>query len=261
MLHSLVATQFIRFMTTGRTAPLLCGCEDHQQKSVGEYVVKLRGSLERGNAGLLCELVGSRLAAHFGILVPEPALVEIDKVFADLVADRHPEKRGSLRGSVGLNFGSKLLRGMTTWPVDKAIPEGMWRCAVDVFAFDALIQNPDRRYSNPNLFTLGDDIFVYDHEMSFSFLLDILPSDTPWILETQRYLSDHAFFKRLKSKEIDLDDFAERLRGLSDEAIAQIRTDVPQEWIDEGLDRIENHLQKVRGHADQFIEQVKRRLS
>jgi hypothetical protein len=31
---------------------------------------------------------------------------------------------------------------------------------------------------------------------------------------------------------------------------------VPQEWAVEGLERVIDHVQSVRDHADQFVEQV-----
>jgi hypothetical protein len=57
--------------------------------------------------------------------------------------------------------------------------------ATDIFAFDALIQNVDRRVTNPNLLTVGSTFYVYDHETSFSFLQAILPPPQPWIVENE----------------------------------------------------------------------------
>jgi|GEM_PF-5306098 len=68
-------------MSTGRTCPALCGCEDDSGRRVGDYVVKLRGGMDRGEKGLVCELLGSLLATYFGIAVPEPAVVRIEEDF------------------------------------------------------------------------------------------------------------------------------------------------------------------------------------
>lgn len=101
--------------------------------------------------------------------------------------------------SAEVNFGTKALTGVAIWPVDKSVPESMWPAAVDIFAFDALIQNPDRGFNNPNLFTKGDSFLVFDHETAFSFLFDILPSPTPWKLGGQPYLTDHVFYRKARS--------------------------------------------------------------
>jgi hypothetical protein len=266
MVPRLSASQFHRFMGSGRTSPALCGCEDEMGNRAGDVVIKLRGGLDHGNTGLLCELLASRLATYFGLAVPDPVLVIINGDFAELVASlvessSEPKRAEKVRNSVGLNFGSRQLSDMSIWPVDKAIPDGMWQAATDVFAFDGLVQNPDRRFNNPNLFTRGDEIFVFDHEIAFSFLLEILVSETPWRLGGQSYLSDHVFYRKLKSKPIDINGFAALLAELPGPSLDGILADVPQEWNNESLPKIERHLRLVSTHAAEFAEEVRRRLA
>jgi hypothetical protein len=238
---------------------MLCGCEDEAGEPAGDYVVKLRGSMERGDAGGLCELGGSLLAREFGLSVPEPALVVIESDFADQVAAVAPARAAEMKKSIGLNFGCLLLTDAMGWPVDKFIPEAMWQTAVNTFAFDALIQNPDRRFSNQNLLTRGDDIFVFDHELAFSFLLDILPSAEPWKLEGQAYLADHVFYRKLRGKPIDLGAFVQCLTRLP-KKLTRIVKAVPSKWNNGELDRIERHLRTVAHHAEEFAEQIRRKL-
>ncbi len=150
MLARLTATQFIRNMTSGKTAPLLCGCADQTGRHDGEFVVKFLST-----KGALYELLCSRLATHFGILVPEPAAVQVEQEFADVVNERLRQVASSRRIGTGLNFGSRVVNPMTMWLVGRMIPEAMFQDATNIFAFDALIQNPDRRVTNANLFTQG----------------------------------------------------------------------------------------------------------
>ena len=266
MIPRLIAAQFHRFMESGRTSPALCGCEDESGNSAGDFVVKLRGGLDHGDTDLLCELIASRLATHFGLAVPPPALVVIDAAFAELVASLEangpdPRRAETMRNSIGLNFGSRLLSGMSPWPVDKWIPEAMWQGATDVFAFDALVQNPDRRFDNQNLLTRGNDIFLFDHELAFSFLLDVLTPDMPWRLDGQRYLTDHVFYRKLKSRPIDLTGFTASLAALSGPALNGILADVPPEWNNKSWLKIHRHLRAVSGHALEFAEEVRRKLA
>ena len=260
MIPRVTAVQFHRFMTSGRTRPLLCGCEDDSGNSVDDFVVKLRGGMGGGHRGLLCELLGSQLASYFGIAAPEPALVMIEIDFANLVARAESKEAVGLQNSVGLNFGSRHLRDVMAWPVDKAIPQVMRQAAVNIFAFDSLVQNPDRRFSNQNLFTRGDEIFVYDHELAFSFLLDLAPAAEPWRLDRQQYLTDHVFYRQLKSKPIDLDGFALALSGLPGHRLDAMLDEVPSEWKNEELSKIEQHLRAVSSHAAEFAEEIRRRL-
>jgi hypothetical protein len=260
MIQMLHATQFQRFMTSGRTAPAIFGCEDASGTWAGEYVVKLRGGLDSGASGLMRELVGSRLATYFGMNTPEPAVIAIEPVLAELIAKAQSLHAVRILGSAGLNFGTRLVAGFSTWPVDKFIPEAMWQTAADIFTFDALIQNPDRRYDNPNLFTRGDAVFVYDHEIAFSFLLALLPSPTPWKLDTQPYLTNHVFYRKLKSKPIDITGFTELLSGFSDAQLSEVTADVPPEWNNGDVLKIESHLRAMRVHAEEFAEEVRRIL-
>ncbi len=72
--------------------------------------------------------------------------------------------------SVGLNFGTKYLTGYRTWPRGQTIPHSLHAAALDLFAFDALIQNPDRGADRPNLLTGNDRILAIDHDSAFSFI-------------------------------------------------------------------------------------------
>ncbi|MBI4909982.1 MAG: hypothetical protein HY820_40560 [Acidobacteria bacterium] len=260
------AAHLHRFMGSGRTSPALCGCEDENGNRAGDVIVKLRGALDNGVTGLLCELLASRLASYFGLLVPEPALVWIDAAFANLVValesnGPHPERAERMRNSVGWNFGSRLLTDVTTLPIDKAIPPAMWQAATDTFAFDGLIQNPDRRFNNPNLFTRGNNIYLYDHELAFSFLHDLLQSATPWRLGGQRYLADHVFYRQLKGHSIDIESFTARLAALPGPALDGILAEMPPQWKNEDLEKIERHLRNLSAHAADFAQEVRRRLA
>ena len=258
MIQHLTAVQFTRFMASGRTSPALCMCENESGISAGEYVLKLRGFVQQ--TGSLRELVGNKLASHFGLLSPEPALITLEQALANLIAGADQSKADLIKGSVGLNFGSKVVTGFSTWPVDRRIPDAMLQSAVNIFAFDALVQNPDRMYRNPNLLANGDNVLIFDHEIAFSFLLDIFPSPTPWLLDRQQHLTNHVFYRQLKTKEIDLKDFTSCLIALSDAALDQILADVPPEWNNEDGPKIGQHLGVMRDHAEEFAEEVRRFL-
>ncbi|MGC1416989.1 MAG: HipA family kinase [Candidatus Acidiferrum sp.] len=261
MLLRLTATQFVRVMTSGRTNPILCGCSDSAGNPAGEFIVKLLGQPKAGSCGALFESVASRLAQHFDILVPEPAAIEITPEFARIVAGVQPQLGLALQAGVGFNFGSRVIHPMSTWLVGRSIPEAMLADAVKIFAFDALIQNPDRRADNPNLFTQGDGIYIYDHELSFSFLLALAVSPQPWNLEDHNYLQHHVFYSRLKSRDLDFTDFRDRLSSLRETVLTRIKTEVPKEWMHENWERIEAHLNGIRAYAEEFVEQVRRRLA
>jgi hypothetical protein len=248
-------------MTAGRTCPILCGCSDRYGEPAGEFVIKLLGQPTVGESRAVFEIVASRLARHFGILVPEPAVVEVTPKFGHLLGNSQPRLLPTLSSNIGLNFGTRVVNPMTTWITGRPIPESLLADAVNIFAFDALIKNPDRRVEKPNLFTRGDELYVFDHEMAFSFLFAIGSYLPPWDLRNETYLRGHVFFSRLKSKNLDLGHFKARLEALDDAEIVKINSEIPKEWIGPVIGRIWEHISMVRMNSERFIEQVERSLA
>jgi len=249
-------------MTSGRTKPAIFACEDERGTSVGEYVVKLRGAMETGGTGLICEVVASLAARHLGISAPEPALIALDPALIESLAVTDPAWTKRLGSSQGVNFGTRVISGgSATWPQDQPVPTALRRQAAEIFAFDALIQNPDRKYNNPNLLRRGDEIFVIDHECAFSFLLALGQQDPPWNLERLGFLEQHVFYRPLHGVTIDLDAFIAALESMTNQLMNRWMEEVPPEWGTERLPIIAAHLQAVRKHSREFVEQVRRRLA
>jgi len=260
LIRRVVAKTFNRFMTNGRTSPALLSCEV-EDDSPTDYVVKLAGGMELRTAGLVREAVASQLAHHLGLQRPSPAIVYIHADLAELIADYRPEKASIILGSVGNNFGCELMKEITTWPTDRSIPAALIDDAGKIFAFDSLIQNPDRRFDNPNLVSHGEELLIFDHESAFSFLLEIFPSAQPWQLGTEVYLNDHVFYKGLHRKQIDLSMFINALKSLPTDFFDDLRSALPGEWDLAMFERIQNHISLIAEHADDFEEELRRRLA
>jgi hypothetical protein len=254
------AVRFLKFMKSGRTSPLLLGCEDEAGREL-EFVVKLKGNVANGGTGLACELFSSRLAGHFGLLTPAPALVRLGEPLVRLIENLEPQKSTSLHKSIGLNFGSEHLTGVTIWPTAKDVPDGMRIAALTIFAFDALIQNDDRRRDNPNLFSRGDDFILFDHELAFGFLYAIGHDATPWRIENHKNLDQHVFYHALRKRAVDVNRFTARLASLDDALLERLVAEIPSEWWSDNLGRVSAHLKAMRENANAFAEQILRRLA
>src|SRR5664280_487526 len=163
----LTATEVIKPMSTGRNRPLLLGCEDSAANPF-EVVVKFRGK-EMDAKAQIAELVTAQLADDLGLQAPQAAVVGIPTGFDAIIAEK--DLAAMVKSSPGLNFGSvNIGAGFTTWPLGRNLVGAQRDQAADIFAFDTLIQNPDRRAVNPNLWARSDKLGVYDHEQAFSFL-------------------------------------------------------------------------------------------
>ena len=144
----------------------MLGCDDADGRIV-EVVAKLRGR-EMNLKMQIAELITALFAPDIGIVSATPVLVEIPAEFHTVIGDRSISQ--TVTASSGLNFGTVNLGEFTTWVVGQA-PSGVQRDqAAAIFAFDVLIQNADRRASNPNVWARAGQLGVFDHDQAFTFL-------------------------------------------------------------------------------------------
>ena len=261
----LTATQFIKPMSTGRNHPLLLGCEDSAAQPF-EVVVKFRGK-EMDAKAQIAELVTAQLADDLGLQVPQAAVVEIPVGFDAIIAEK--DLAAMVKNSSGLNFGSvNIGAGFTTWPPGRN-PVGTQRDqAADVFAFDTLIQNPDRRAVNPNLWARSDKLGVYDHEQAFSFLaLPIIGgAPKPWqaakSTKSFQFLEQHIFYRSLRGGRLDFGPFKEKLGRLTDGQIQGYADAIPAAWRSQSdfCDQGVEYLAEARKHRETLIQFIKHLL-
>lgn len=109
------------------------------------------------------EIYASVLAHQFDLKVPKPALVEVgSEIIAELQQDE-AQKDKELRP--GFYYGCEYLNGPVNY--SDAMPESLldvWEME-NVFAFDVLLRNVDRRVRKPNLFFKDKSIYLIDHEL------------------------------------------------------------------------------------------------
>lgn len=261
----LTAMQFIKPMSTGRTRPLLLGCENNVGDTF-EIVVKFRGR-EMGEKSQIAELITARLADDLGLRVPQVAIVNVPVGFETTFPEKDLMKL--VKGSPGLNFGSVHLGpGFTTWPPGRN-PVGIQRDqAAEIFAFDTLIQNPDRRAVNPNLWARSDRLGVYDHEQAFSFLsVPIIGgAPKPWIPASQgnnlRFLEQHIFYGSLRGGRLDFGPFKEKLGAMTDGQFQGHAESVPTEWRagNDFSEQITGYLREAREQREGLIQFIKHLL-
>lgn len=246
-------------METGRTKPCVFLCEGNGNDPFQEYVVKTKVGLDNGVTGLLAELLGSQLAIFLGLPTPEPAIINIDPIIAESIPDS--ELSDVIVRSAGLNFGSLFMSGgYTTWPNGKKVPLNHKELAAEIFAFDAMTQNTDRRDDKPNVLWKGSELLLIDHELSFSFIYAILNPTTAYEISSLQFLQKHIFYHSLKGTEVHLDRFAGALESLSDEVLTKMFNAIPDEWKTEHFKKIKHHILEVSKNSDKFINEVQRFL-
>ena len=258
MISTVKAVTFIKVLSSGRTRPCLMLCEDHEGNQI-ETVVKLRVGKESTTTGLVCELLGSLLADDLDLIVPTPFLVDIDADFHSCIPDATLADR--FRKSTGLNFGSRHLgSGYTTWPQERSIPASLVQVAAEIFAFDLMIQNPDRLTERPNLLRKGDEIAIFDHEMAFSFLYSIVKDEYSWLGKGMNFSRNHIFYGSLKGRTVSWERLQGALEAIDDTRLNMYNRGIPDLWRqpdNDAVARILEYLRQARNNSAQLFQRVR----
>ncbi|MFE8992120.1 HipA family kinase [Streptomyces collinus] len=153
MLKEVIATRFIAPLREGGSLPGLVEADDS-----GTYVLKFTGA-GQGRKTLVAEVVCGELARRLGLRMPRLVTVELDPELG--LGEPDEQVQSLLRSSGGTNLGMDFLSGALgfdplAFPVS---PEEAGR----VIWFDALINNVDRSWRNPNLLRWRGELWLVDH--------------------------------------------------------------------------------------------------
>jgi hypothetical protein len=246
---------------TGTTQPQLIRgiCKKTQVK--GSYVVKYKSSPRMHPAASCSELIASFIAMELDLNVVEPALIEISEEFAESMRGRDGYK--SAASSQGINFGCKYVEGYLSFTQNQPLNDIQIKQAQEIFPFDIFISNPDRRLDKPNMMSNGKKIIIYDHELAFGFILDIIKNPTPWIIGDRDldWIRRHYFYPVLKKSEHNFDSFVDKFTILNHEFWNKCYKTVPKEWTGSHMDTIRDNLSSLIEHRKEFSNELKRILS
>lgn len=265
MLEQVTAVRFDKRITSGRTAPCLLTCVRENGEDV-EVVTKFSAGLFRKEADLVSEALAAMLASDLDLPVPEPFLVSFDQEFVRLVHPLDSVVAEKMEKSSRVAFGSsKLPPGFSTVLRDRPIPRALCAQAAEVFAFDALILNADRRPENANCLTNGREFAIIDHELAF-LVEGVIGLKMPWeagALETVRMNKTHLFLDGLIGKTVNFDRFAGAWQAITDERLQQYKSALPPEWAgaDRTTDATLGYLAQVRNNIEPALAEVRRVLS
>ncbi|GHH93158.1 HipA family kinase [Streptomyces capillispiralis] len=153
MLSEVTATRYITPLREGGSLPGLIEADD-----LHTYVLKFTGA-GQGRKTLVAEVVCGELARRLGLRVPRLVTVELDPVLG--LAEPDQEVQQLLKSSGGTNLGMHFLSGALGF--DPLAFEVSPREAGRIVWFDALVNNVDRSWRNPNLLRLRDELWLIDH--------------------------------------------------------------------------------------------------
>ncbi|MGW5097469.1 HipA family kinase [Streptomyces nodosus] len=216
MLKEVTATRYITPLREGGSLPGLVEADD-----LGTYVMKFTGA-GQGRKTLVAEVVCGELARRLGLRVPGLVTIGLDPVLG--LGEPDPEVQELLKSSGGRNLGMDFLdRAIGFDPLAFAVgPEEAGR----VVWFDALVNNVDRSWRNPNLLMWHGELWLIDHGATM-----IWHHNWPGVEASAARpydASDHA----LASFAPDVAGAAAALAPLvTEELLAEVTAGIPDEWL------------------------------
>jgi hypothetical protein len=226
VLEHVTVTRYVTPLREGGSLPALVEADN-----LGTYVMKFRGA-GQGPLALVAEIIAGELARRLGLRVPELVLAELDRRLPGSEPD--PEIQDLLRASEGLNLGVDFLPGSVGFD-----PLG-WTAGHDfasrVLWFDALVQNVDRTWRNPNLLVWHGSIWLIDHGAALYFQHNWPTADPARPFDATEHV--------LRDRATELAEAHAALAPLVTEALLkEVTALVPAAWFgDRGADAYVAHL-------------------
>lgn len=244
---------------TGANKPLLMRVVEEGTGVQAECVVKLKASERMTVEASMRECLAVFMAMEMELAIALPALVRIEEQF---IGSQHGmDWYLRLTNSLGENYGTYFIQGQLILPKNMALDAAMKPLAADVIAFDALIQNFDRRNEKPNLILDGGELHLIDHELAFGFV-HALPwnvNHEPWNLAEADKVSicNHLLYPKVKKTHLKMEAFAERVGRLDEAFWDKAWNQLPEPWkCQEQFDKIKNTMLAIRANRDTFVNQV-----
>ena len=185
------------------------------------------------------------------------------RICASTTAFKATRLRGAGAPWDAFPFGSnKLPPGFALLPRDKAIPQTLRAQAAEIFAFDALIQNPDRRPENPNCLLDGRSFAIFDHERAF-ITRGIIGWRPPWhlgALDGMKGPNRHVFHAGLQGTTPDFNRLMGAWQAISDARLREYRLALPLAWSDAGgvAEETLGYIASVRDNIEPALAEVVR---
>jgi hypothetical protein len=252
-----------RTLDSGKNKPMLIHgvCKRTGMKT--DYVVKYTNGPEMSLRSACCELIASFIAMELDLYVPEPAIIDVSEEFVSTLIDNYEYAKA--KKSIGLNFGCKYVLELLPPIFGEQLTSQLFNHAKEIFIFDVLISNPDRRKDKPNMDLHDGKILIYDHEMAFSFIRLFTTNPQPWLLNNnieRPWIENHYLYPKLRQiSEQALDAFIDKIAVLDDAFWIKVHETMPKSWLGPDLIKIQDNLNLIIQNKSLFKQELKSILS
>ncbi|CQR65212.1 HipA family kinase [Streptomyces leeuwenhoekii] len=216
MLEKVTVTRYITPLREGGSLPGLVEGDD-----LGTYVMKFTGA-GQGRKTLVAEVVCGELARRLGFRVPRLVALGLDPVLG--LGEPDEQVQELLKSSGGTNLGMEFLSGALGF--DPLAFEVSPREAGRIVWFDALVNNVDRSWRNPNLLRRQGELWLIDHGATMIWQHNWPSADTS---AARPYdAADHA----LRPFAPDVAAAAAELAPqVTEELLAEVTAEIPDVWL------------------------------
>ena len=232
--------------------------------SLETFVVKLFDvASDDQNHFITNEVISSILASEFDFSTPQPVLINFDQIFSMYCSTQ--DELDQLERTNGMpQFATKMIESA---PIANIyLPKRIYqKVAVldSVYAFDNLIRNEDRSPFKPNMLLKKDELFLIDHEYSFSNIDFTGLND---LTLQDKYTRHHFFYQYLKSaikktKSNYFEDFSFYMHGLNMNRLDTYFNQLEQLGYSTNRMAITNWLTLVKNNLPIFVNKLKASLN
>ncbi|MFD9814071.1 HipA family kinase [Streptomyces sp. NPDC059080] len=216
MLTEVIATRYVTPLREGGSLPGIVEADD-----LGTYVMKFTGA-GQGRKTLIAEIICGRLARRLGLRVPELVRMQLDPVIG--LSEPDQEVQELLKASGGLNLGMDYLPGSLGF--DPLAFEVGAREAGRVVWFDALINNVDRSWRNPNLLVWHGKLWLIDHGATMIWHHNWPGAEKSAVKPYDA--TDHVLATFAPDLAAAAAEFAPQI---TEDLLTEVAADVPDEWL------------------------------
>ncbi|WP_043263273.1 HipA family kinase [Streptomyces sp. CT34] len=216
MLKEVAATRYVTPLREGGSLPGIVEGDD-----LGTYIMKFTGA-GQGRKTLVAEVICGELGRRLGLRVPDLVRMQLDPVIG--LSEPDQEVQELLKASGGLNLGMDYLPGSLGF--DPLAFEVGAREAGRVVWFDALINNVDRSWRNPNLLVWHGELWLIDHGAAMIWHHNWPTAEQASIRPYNA--SDHVLATFGPDVAAAAAEFGPQI---TEELLTGIAADVPEEWL------------------------------
>ena len=213
---------------------------------------------------LVAELLGNIVAKRMGIQTPEPCLVILETPICTAINASLRSLGFSQTIQPGYAAGCEWLRPPPVpYTIGQLLTPELRKQAVELYVFDMLAQNLDRRPDKVNCGLNSGGLVAFDFELCFQHLfLPIIGGlgGEHWQPSLSIAGRSHLFYRPTRTEPPSTESIEAMLAGITSDWWNGVSSSLPNEWTADA-NRLGSVVLEIAAHAREFAEDILRSLA